>query len=121
MAVVVLVAIYSVVSTVTSSVAGIVAAQASQTKLIVTERWVMPSKLPLRYVNEVTSTPGVMDWTVWHYYPGFFDESRQSSRMSMGIATRADNLRSMQKGMDKLDPMAVEALKKEKSGALVGA
>ncbi len=119
-AVIVLTSIFTVVNTITTTVDDYVKNQGSRNKLVVSERWVMPSSLPLRYVPEIAQIPGVQDWTVWHYYGGYFDESLRADRMGLGIATRVDNLLSMYDGMDRIDPHALEALKQERTGALVG-
>ncbi len=120
LAVLVLVAIYAVVTTVTNTVRDMTRVQAGETKLVVTERWILPSQFPIRYVPELTNVDGIEDWTVWHFYPGFFDDSKRQDRRGPGIATKPENLIAMHDDLEGLDPGAVEALKREKSGALVG-
>lgn len=95
--------------------------QASQAKLLVSERWVAPSCIPARYLSLLTRQEGVEDWTLWNLYTGYLDASRQRSRLGFGLATRPDNLISMHLGLEKLDPAAVEALRSEKTGAIVSA
>jgi putative ABC transport system permease protein len=95
--------------------------QASQSKLLVSERWVAPSCIPARYLSLLTQQEGVEDWTLWNLYAGFLDASRQRSRQGFGLATRPDNLIRMHSGLEKLDPAAVEALKREKTGAILSA
>jgi putative ABC transport system permease protein len=95
--------------------------QASQTKLLVSERWVAPSRIPIRYLSLLTRQEGVEDWTLWNIYTGFLDASRQRSRQGFGLATRPDNLLRMHSGLEKLDPAAVEALQREKTGAILSA
>ena len=95
--------------------------QASQSKLLVSERWVAPSCIPTRYLSMLTHQEGVEDWTLWNLYGGFLDASRQHSRQGFGLATRPDNLIKMHSGLEKLDPAAVEALKREKTGAILSA
>jgi putative ABC transport system permease protein len=119
-AVIVLVSIYTAASAITNTVDQLVRNQGSQNKLIVSERWVSPSELPVRYVPELTQLPGVTDWTVWHYYGGCFDESMQEERMGLGIATRIDNLKAMHDDLESVDPAAIAALDRERTGALVG-
>jgi putative ABC transport system permease protein len=98
-----------------------VQSQASQSKLLVSERWVAPSCVPARYLSLLTRLEGVEDWTLWNLYGGFLDASRQRNRQGFGLATRPDNLISMHTGLEKLDPAAVEALKREKTGAILSA
>jgi putative ABC transport system permease protein len=97
-----------------------VAVDASQSKLVVSERWVMPSRVPRRFVPELTRLAGVEDWTIWCFYGGYFDESGQETRAGLGIATRHDNLLEMHANLAGLDPAAVEALRQDRTGALVG-
>ncbi len=95
--------------------------QASQSKLLVSERWVAPSCIPARYLSLLTCQEGVEDWTLWNLYTGFLDASRQQNRKGFGLATRPDNLIAMHLGLEKLDAAAVEALKREKTGAILSA
>ena len=60
MAVIVLVMICAIVTNITESVRRTVDAEASQTKLIVEERWVVPSRVPVRYIPEIARIPGVV-------------------------------------------------------------
>jgi putative ABC transport system permease protein len=108
-------------ATIILSVRQHVEAEASQSKLLVTERWVAPSRIPARYVPSLTRLEGVEDWTVWNFYAGYLDASRQRSRQGFGVATRPDNLVAMHNGLEKLDPVAVEALRREKTGAILSA
>lgn len=116
MAVTVLVTICAVVTNVTESVRKGVEADASQTKLLVNERWVIPSKVPVRYIPEISRIPGVEDWTTWNLYPGFLDKSNQL----LGMATRVENLRDMHAGLEQIDKETIETMKREKTGCIVG-
>jgi putative ABC transport system permease protein len=98
-----------------------VQAQASRSKLLVSERWVAPSRIPARYLSLLTHQEGVEDWTLWNLYSGFLDASRQQNRLGVGLATRPDNLIAMHLGLEKLDPAAVEELKRERTGTIVSA
>src|SRR5262249_33672811 len=106
---------------VTSTVEKMVENDASQAKLIVTERWVMPSQIPQRYIPYLNRIPGVDDWTTWNFYFGSFDASRKKQTEGLGLATRLDNLVEMHAGLEKLDPAIIDAMKREKHGALMGA
>jgi putative ABC transport system permease protein len=97
-----------------------VAEDASQAKLVVAERWVRPSQLPTRYVPMLRQIPGVEDWTIWSFYGGYFDESQQLNREGLGIATRVENLAEMTTNLAGIDPAAIEELRREKTGALIG-
>jgi putative ABC transport system permease protein len=117
LAVVVLVSVYTFASTVTDTVNQLVAAHSSQTRLMVREKWVMPSKFPIRYIPKIADIEGVEDWTVWHFYGGYFDDAGHAGA---GIATRVDNLREMHPGMEDLDPALLESMRQEKTGVLMG-
>lgn len=117
LAVVVLMAIYTVAGTVTDKVGQMVTAHSSQVRLIVRERWTVPSRLPIRYVRELAGFDGVEDWTVWHIYGGALDDA---GHVAAGFATRIDNFRTMHPQMEDLDPAAIEAMGRCRNGALVG-
>jgi|UniRef100_A0A7C4LT74 putative ABC transport system permease protein len=119
--VMVLVSIYAVVTNVTATVKRKVVHDASATKLIVTERWTMPSRVPWRYVDEIRALPGVEDWATWNLIVGFLDESKRRDRQAPYIATQPESLKSMHSGLEKLDDAAYEAFLHRKDGALVGA
>jgi putative ABC transport system permease protein len=121
LAVTVMVTICAEMATIILSVRQHVEAEASQSKLLVTERWVAPSRIPARYVPALTRLEGVEDWTVWNFYAGYFDASRQRSYQGFGVATRPENLIRMHSGLEKLDPAAIEALRHEKTGAILSA
>jgi putative ABC transport system permease protein len=121
LAVAVLVTISAEMVTVTSTIQKLLEADASQAKLVVSERWVVPSKIPQRYVPYLTRMPGVEDWTTWNFYFGCFDPTRPKQTEGVGLATRVDNLAAMHTGLDRLDPAVVEALTRERTGALIGA
>ncbi len=120
LAVMVLTAVYSVVHSTTDLVNRLVEDSSSQTRLLVLDRWVVPSRFPARYVTKIAGMADIEDWTIWHYYIGYFDESKRSDRFGLGLATRMENLIAMHPGLEDLDPALVEAMKGEKTGALVG-
>jgi putative ABC transport system permease protein len=120
-AMVVLAGIYSVVDNTVDTVNRMVTSQAGQTKLMVREKWVLPSRFPARYVPAIAKVPGIDDWTVWHRYGGSFDDSGRNDRFGFGIATRMDNLRSMHEGLENLDPALIEAVMQDRTGVLMGA
>ncbi len=117
--VIVLVAIYSVVTSVTSSVKQRMASGA-QTRLIVSERWTMPSRVPLRYIPEVAAQPGVNNWTTWNLSPGSLDENGSRDKQTVVIAMRPESVREMHSGLNVLSDELIEAWLKRKDGILVG-
>lgn len=121
LAVTVLVTICTIVVTVTSAVGVQLSSESAQSKLIVTERWVAPSEVPVKYLPQLTKIPGVQDWTVWNLYTGFFDDAMSRDKAGLGIATRVENIVRMHPGLEKVDPAAIEALRNEKNGCILGA
>jgi putative ABC transport system permease protein len=121
LAVTVMVTICVEMRTILGTVAGHVEADSSQSRLMVTERWVAPSRIPVRYLPDLTRLDDVEDWTTWNTYPAFYNESRQANQEVFAIATRPDNLIAMHTGLAQLDPAALDRLKANKSGALVAA
>ncbi len=121
LAVVVMVTICVEMQTIVGVVARMVEADGGQSRLMVTERWVEPSRVPVRYLGALSRLEGVEDWTTWNTYPGFLQESRQVSQQAFGVATRPDNLVAMHPGLARLDPAIVEAFKRQKNGAVLAA
>jgi putative ABC transport system permease protein len=119
-AVMVLVAVYSVQTTITAKVGEMINKQSSKTKLLVSERWLLPSEFPVRYIPQFVHLPGVADSSTWHLYHAYFDDSMQQDHAALGIATRPDNLSTMTQDLETLEPALVEAMKKEKTGVLMG-
>jgi putative ABC transport system permease protein len=118
--VMVLVSIYAVVTNVTATVKKKAAAQGAQTRLVVSERWTMPSRLPMRYVDEIRSLPGVVNYTTWNLVAGFLDESRRRDRQAAAMATEPSTLREMHNGLETVTDEHIQALIDRKDGALVG-
>ena len=119
LAVTIMVTICVAMKTVLGAVSKHVEAEGGQSRLVVSERWVIPSRIPTRYVRELTRLDGVEDWTTWNLFPGYWHEARQVNQQAFGIATRPDNLTAMHPGLEKLDPAAIEALEREKTGAIL--
>jgi putative ABC transport system permease protein len=121
LAVTVMVIICVEMRTIVATVARHVEADGSQSRLMVTERWEVPSRIPARYVPILARMDGVDDWTTWSCYPCYCHESRQVSQQAFGVATRPDNLIAMHAGLARLDAAAVATLQERKSGAIVAA
>jgi putative ABC transport system permease protein len=121
LAVTVMVTICVEMRTIVGAVSRHVENEGSQSRLMVTERWVMPSRIPVRYLAALAHLDGVEDWTTWSSYPAFLNESRQVNQEVLAIATRPDNLVAMNPSMARMDAAVVERLKNEKSGAVFAA
>jgi putative ABC transport system permease protein len=116
-AIVVLVAVSTMLGTVIIAVDEAVESLSSDTRLMVREKWTSPSRFPVRCVPRIAALEGVEDWTTWHYYGGHLDDG---GRLGYGIATRTDNLLDMTPGMGGLEPALIQSMSQEKSGALMG-
>lgn len=117
--VIVLVAIYAIVTNVTSLVKKKISA-GDQTRLIVSERWTMPSQVPIRYIPEITKLPGVKNWTSWNFFVGFCDKTPRSDRQAAVLAVHPNTLREMHAGLDQLPEETYDEWLKTKDAILVG-
>jgi putative ABC transport system permease protein len=117
LAVLMLMAIYTFTFAVTDKVNRLIDAHSSQNRLMIREKWVMPSKFPVRYVSKIAHVEGVDDWTPWNFYAGYLDDA---GHMAQGVATRIDNLREMHPGLENLDPALLEQMQHEKEAVLIG-
>ncbi|HET6422365.1 MAG TPA: ABC transporter permease [Planctomycetaceae bacterium] len=117
--VIVLVAIYAIVTNVTSMVKSKISA-GDQTRLIVSERWTMPSKVPMRYIPEITKLRGVKNWTSWSFFVGFCDKVPRSDRQAAVLAVYPNTLREMHGGLDQLPDDVYEEWLQTKDAILVG-
>ncbi|MDX1967511.1 MAG: ABC transporter permease [Planctomycetaceae bacterium] len=120
MGIMVLVAIFAIVTNVTATVKNKVNAQGDQTRLIVSERWTMPSRVPLRYIPEISQIDGVREWTTVNFLLGFLDESRRPDRQAMGMAVRPDNIRVMQEPASTISDDDFDAFMGRKDAVIVG-
>jgi putative ABC transport system permease protein len=116
----VLVIVHAVVTNVTANVRRRVEAQSSDSRLMVSERWTAPSRVPLRYVAEVAARPDVLDWTTWNLKLAALDNSTRFDRQALVIATRPENFRAMQTGTDNIRQEALAEFASRKDAALVG-
>jgi putative ABC transport system permease protein len=119
-AVIVLVMIYTMVSTVTSTISSAVEAHSSETRLLVRSKWAAIDGFPRRFMPQIIGMSGVADWTSWNFYGGLLDKSGQEDRKVFGIATRVENIREMHPGLEAIEPSVLEAMRRNRIGALVG-
>ncbi len=117
--VIVLVAIYAIVTNVTSAVKRKISA-GDQTRLIVSERWTMPSQMPVRIIPEITNLPGVKSWTSWTFFVGFCDKVPRSDRQAAVLAVHPQTLREMHAGLDELAEETYDDWLATKDALLVG-
>ncbi len=117
--VIVLVAIYAIVTNVTSTVKNKISA-GDQTRLIVSERWTMPSQIPVRYVSEIAKLPGVKSWTTWTIFVGFLDKTAQTDRQVAVLSVNPTTLREMHGGLMDLPADVYAEWLSTKDAVLVG-
>ena len=114
LAVLILATIYSVVSNATAFIGELVD-NAADTRLVIREKWITPSRIPMRYARLIAGIPGVEDWTLWQNYVGYLDKSHRVDRRGWGVATRMNNLREMHPGLEKLDPALLDQMSRERT------
>ncbi len=119
MGVIVLVAIYAIVTNVTSTVKSKISG-GDQTRLIVSERWTMPSQIPSRYVSEIAKLPGVKNFTTWTIFVGFLDRIPQADRQVAVLSVHPQTLREMHGGLMDLPDEVYEEWLSTKDAVLVG-
>lgn len=117
--VIVLVAIYAIVTNVTSTVKNKISG-GDQTRLIVSERWTMPSQIPVRYVSEIAKMPGVKSWTTWTIFVGFLDKIPRSDRQVAVLSVNPTTLREMHGGLMDLPADVYDEWLSTKDAVLVG-
>jgi putative ABC transport system permease protein len=106
-------------------------------KVIVTERWQVPSRMPWAYAASLSEgaarNPGDVrpdDWMTWQFYGGSLESDlskRSTENMMVCIAMQPDKIATM---MDELEDLkgarrerllqAVEKLKQNRSGVIAG-
>jgi putative ABC transport system permease protein len=85
-------------------------------RLYVTARSSMTDGLPIAYYSRIKAVPGVRAVSHWTYFGGYFREARNPIP---AFATEPEQLFKVYKEL-KIKPEALEAMKKTRTGALVG-
>jgi putative ABC transport system permease protein len=113
---------------------------ASGRKLIVTERWQLPSQMPLAHaeyldprsskfilagMKDAQGRPvlGPDDYMTWAFYGGFTEKDpakRSRDNLVFFFAMEPDHIRTMMDDLQDLDPELVRRLKANRKGCLLG-
>jgi putative ABC transport system permease protein len=106
--------------------------KAKDLKLIITERWQVPSQLPMthadyldpkspKFLPELKGVYGPNDFMVWSFYGGTMDPAKRDPKnLLFFFAMNADAIRPMMDELDTLDPALIEKMKQTPQGCLVG-
>lgn len=102
-------------------------------KLIITERWQVPSLLPMKYADYLDpGSPsfldglkgkyGTRDFMTWSFYGGSTDPDHLTSPdyMIFFFVMNPDHIRPMMEDADQIDEAVIEKLRKTRNGCLVG-
>jgi putative ABC transport system permease protein len=126
LAVVCLVAIFSMIVTVLRFLQMVVTAQARDVPIVITERYRFPSRFDRRYIeqivypgsslyNELTASPGFHPekYTLWYFSAFTLDTERKDRNLEfLVIATLPDKMPVMIDGLEELDPRLCALMKK---------
>jgi putative ABC transport system permease protein len=106
--------------------------QAKNLKLIVTERWSVPSQIPMTHANyldprrpeflsDLRGYYGPQDFMVWSFYGGTMDPAkRDPANLLFFFAMEPDAIIPMMEELDTYDPALIAKLKQTINGALIG-
>jgi len=102
--------------------------KAKDFKAIVTERWQVPSRMPIAYAPSLkegaASKPGDLkpdDNMSWQFYGGTLDpEKRTWENTLFFFAMEADKIIPMMDDLENLNPVYVKRLMENKQGAILG-
>ncbi len=106
--------------------------KAKDLKLIITERWSVPSQLPMThadYLNpsspkllpELEGQYGPRDFMIWSFYGGTMDPAkRDPANLVFFFAMDPDAIIPMMDELENFDPTLVEKLKQTPNGCLIG-
>jgi putative ABC transport system permease protein len=97
--------------------------QSKDFKLIVSERWQIPSQLPMTYrdyldpersafLPELKGLYGPGDFMTWSFYGGTMDPAKRTpENLVFFFAMEPDHIKTMMDDLDDLDPALIELLK----------
>lgn len=106
--------------------------KAKDLKIIVTERWQVPSQLPMTHANylnpsspyllpELEGLYGPRDFMIWSFYGGSMDPTkRDPQNLVFFFAMDPDAIRPMMDELDNFDPALIEKMKNTMHGCLLG-
>lgn len=102
-------------------------------KLIITERWQVPSLLPMKYADYLNpASPsfldalkgkyGPNDFMTWSFYVGSIDANRltQPDLMAFFFVMSPEHIKPMMEDSDEIDEAAIDRLRSVRNGCLMG-
>jgi putative ABC transport system permease protein len=101
-------------------------------KLIITERWQLPSQIPVKHADyldpdspsflpELKGKYGAKDFMSWSFYGGSVDPLKRTVQdIVFFIAMSPDHIKSMMDDLDTLDDGLIAKLKATRNGCLLG-
>jgi putative ABC transport system permease protein len=131
LAIMVLVFMITLICTVLFSLHRMTTEKSKDFKLIVTERWQLPSQLPPTHANYLDPTKpqfildkrdfGPNDFMTWSFYGGTQDITKMSrENLVFFFVMDPDKIIPMMDELEDFDPALVEKLKKTRNGCLLG-
>jgi putative ABC transport system permease protein len=131
LAIVFLVFMVTLIITVVFFLAEVTREKEADFKLIVTERWQLPSQMPMTYADYLNPQSskfildrrdvGPDDFMFWSFYGGSTDPNKITiNTLVFFFAMDPDHIRSMMDDLDNLDPALVRKLKANRQGCLLG-
>jgi putative ABC transport system permease protein len=131
LAIMVLVFVVTLIGSMISFLDDITTEKAKDFKAIVTERWQIPSQMPLAYWLPLSegaadsSRPGDLrpdEYMTWQFYGGTIDPEKQTrENVVFFFAMDPQKLRTMMDDLDMLDPKLADKLDPRKGGLKQGA
>ncbi|HYV39484.1 MAG TPA: ABC transporter permease [Gemmataceae bacterium] len=134
-AIVVLVIMVTMIWTVVSFLDASTAEQSQNIKLIVTERWQLPSQMPSSHADymdpekpnailpELKPYVGKDDFMTWSFYGGSTEKDpskRTRDNLVFMFAMNPEHIRPMMDDLQDLDPKIIEQMQKDESLVLLG-
>ncbi len=131
-AIVVLAVMVALIWTVVSALDQATEEQSQDIKLIVTERWQLPSQMPLTHANYLDpSSPSMLpelrpyirpgDFMTWSFYGGSTDEKQITfESLVFMFCMNPDHIKPMMDDLENLDDNLVRAMKEDNRRVLLG-
>ncbi len=101
-------------------------------KLIVTERWQLPSQIPIKHADyldprspsflpELSGKYGPKDFMTWSFYGGSVDPTKRTAQnILFFFAMDPDHIKTMMDDLDTYDDAIIAKLKAKRNGCLLG-
>lgn len=130
LAVFVLVFVITIVWSILDFLDRALAEQSKDLKVIITEKWQLPSQMPFSYAEQLSREadalpegmrPAEGDVMTWQFYGGWTDpEHRTRENLVFFFAMDPGILRTMMDDLENLDPELVEKMKAKRENILIG-